>query len=515
MNALAPSPGRGARRLVWEATFVLLVGLCTAPLWLVDTLAIQDLPQHLAAIRVLHSLHDPAFGLSEYFTLDLFRTQYLAYYLVADLLAYPFGVELGNRMLLIACVVGTPYAMRSLLRECEGNEELSLLTLPLLYNAHLILGFLNFLAAIPLCLFALALTLRDRHRPSRRTSLAVALVLFVAFYTHVIPFAFAALGVVLVHAQASWRPMLRGLAPIAPSMIAAGSWLAWAPAGQASMGAVAGGRSHAASAVFRPMAQAWAELPMWMTDVLHGDIDDALLTRFSWVLLAALLFGFGARWTGVVAQPRYASRLTLLPLLAAVSYFVLPESYDWIWPIAPRFPLLCALLAIVTVPRLPAVVARAVVIAAVVIALMQSRAVAHAFISFDRDEVGELDAAIDAIPAAKRVAGLIFDRGSRQVKFSPFIHSVAYYQVRKGGAVMFSFADFPQSPFAFRDDNRPPRVQPRWEWKPEAVNPVRDLAWYDYVLVRGGPGRIASSRPHYAPVFRGPHWSVWQRLPAR
>jgi hypothetical protein len=98
------------------------------------------------------------------------------------------------------------------------------------------------------------------------------------------------------------------------------------------------------------------------------------------------------------------------------------------------------------------------------------------------------------------------------VKFSPFIHSVAWLQAERGGAVMFTFADFPQSPIRFREDDRPPRVPPRWEWTPERVDPRRDREWYDYVLVRGGPGRIAQDRELYEPVFRGPRWSVWRRL---
>lgn len=513
MESLAPRPAR--RRLAGEALFLLVVALCVVPLWLVDTLAIQDLPQHLAAIRVLHSYNDAAFGLREYFTLDLFRTQYLAYYLVADLFAYPLGVELGNRVLLTACMAATPYAMRALLRETGGNQELSLFTLPLLYNAHLILGFLNFLAAIPLCLLALALSLRARHARSRPAAIGLAVVLVATFYTHVIPFGFAALGVVLIQAQRRLRSWLGGMMPIAPSMIAASVWLWSSPAGQASVGAISGQRSHATAAVFRPIAQAWATLPMWMTDVLRSDVDDALLLRFTWILLAALLLGIGLRSTGSVSQLRSPWRLAPLPVVAALGYFVLPESYDWIWPIAPRLPILCALLTIAVVPRLPTSIARVLALGAVVLALTQTRAVGKAFVTFDRDEVGELNAALDTIPPAQRVAGLIFDRGSREVKFSPFIHAVAYYQVQKGGAVMFTFADFPQSPFAFRDDHRPPRVMPRWEWMPELVEPVRDLAWYDYVLVRGGPGRIARSAPHFTPTFRGPHWSVWQRLPVR
>jgi hypothetical protein len=102
--------------------------------------------------------------------------------------------------------------------------------------------------------------------------------------------------------------------------------------------------------------------------------------------------------------------------------------------------------------------------------------------------------------------GLIYARGSEQVKFAPFIHYVAYYQARKGGAVMFTFADFPQSPFRFREENRPPRVQPRWEWLPQQVRP-RDLTWYEYVLVRAGPSPCAHE---CTAVYRGNLWSVWR-----
>jgi len=99
----------------------------------------------------------------------------------------------------------------------------------------------------------------------------------------------------------------------------------------------------------------------------------------------------------------------------------------------------------------------------------QARVVQQAFSAFDHEEVGALDGALAAIPDGRRVCGLIWQRGSRHVKFSPFIHAVAYYQARKGGAVMFTFADFPPSPFRFRPDNRPPRVPPRWEWLPQRV----------------------------------------------
>jgi hypothetical protein len=156
------------------------------------------------------------------------------------------------------------------------------------------------------------------------------------------------------------------------------------------------------------------------------------------------------------------------------------------------------------------VASHAVLGAGLLIAAASFHYVGDAFADFDRKEVGDFDRALAAIPRGQKVVGLIHKRRSRHVAFSPFIHFVAYYQARRGGAVMFTFADFPQSPFRFRDDDRPPRVPARWEWTPRRVQPSQ-LDWYDYALVRGRPGRIARRGSGFAPVYRGKRWSVFQR----
>jgi hypothetical protein len=207
----------------------------------------------------------------------------------------------------------------------------------------------------------------------------------------------------------------------------------------------------------------------------------------------------------------FTRRVAWLAPLAGVLYFVTPASYDWIWPISARFPLLALVLLVPALPRLAGTRALVVFAGVALVAVLSFRDVSRAFVAFERDEVGELDDAIAAIPPGKRVAGLIWDRWSTNVKFAPFLHAVAYYQAERGGAVMFTFADFPQSPFRFRENDRPPRVPPRWEWTPERVDPRRDLAWYEYVLVRGDPRSVAHDPSLYEPAFRGPHWSVWRR----
>jgi hypothetical protein len=506
-----------------EIAFAALSVLAALPVWLVEHPPIQDLPQHLAAIRVLADFGDPELGFERWFETSLGSTQYLAYYLAAIVLSKVFGVVAANRILITAAIVGTPYAMRALLRALGRNEDAALLVFPLTWNAHLILGFLNFASAIPLALYGLALAVQLRREPTRARAVGLAAVALVAFLTHVVPFAFFAVGAALVAAGDDLRSTLRRLLPLVPAALAAVIWSQASPAGQSTL--TAAFFSDADGAGPQPQFMSWAdairETPAWLTDVLHTETDEHMLVL--WALLVFTMIALGA---GPSTRDHAASRddvltgsllrrLGLLAPLAALAYFVTPASYDWIWPINARFPLLALLFLVPLVP-VPRGLARLLVLAGVVaVSVTSALEVTDAFERFEEEEVGELDDALEEIPAGQKVAGLIFDRGSGAVKFSPFIHSVAWYQAEKGGAVMFTFADFPHSPFRFRQDDRPPRVQPRWEWMPERVDPRADLGWYDYVLVRGGPGRIASQRETFEPIHRGPRWSVWRRVGER
>jgi hypothetical protein len=523
MKRATDSLRRLAGRASWpfELVFLALVTGSVVPLWLVRYPPIEDLPQHLAAIRVLHSLHDPAFGLAPYFELTLSRTQYLAYYLAADLLSYPLGVRVANLVLVTAAVAGTPLALRALLRALGRDEKLALFALPLAYNAHLILGFFNFLAAIPLAFAGLALAVRLRERFTRGRALALAAITFVTFYTHVVPFAFLGLGAALVALGGGLRATVLRLATLVPAGLAALVWAKRSPAGQATATAALGSANTGPQPTYAVVSEALRDLPNWLTDVFHRERDAELLVAT--LALFVLAVGLGARPAQGDAAPSpddalrgaLTRRLAILSPLALVLYFVTPTGYDWIWPISARFPLLALLFAVPVLPtprRFAGVVLAAALTAVSVFSFVEA---GERFVAFEREEVGELDEALAAIPAGRRVAGLMFDKYSQHAKFAAFLHFVAYYQADKGGAVMFTFADFPQSPFRFREGHRPPRVEPRWEWTPERVDPRRDLAWYEYVLARGPALRLANDRTLYEPVFRGPRWSVWRRLDFR
>jgi hypothetical protein len=498
-------------RGLFALLFFAAVAWTALPLWAAGYLPIEDLPQHLAAIRVLHSYHDPAFGFERYFELELFRTQYLAYYLLGDWLAYFIDLELGNRLLIIACVVATPYALRYLLKTLGRPEWLALFALPLAYNAHLILGFVTFLMAIPAALWGLGLVARQRSVPSAwRPPLLAAVALF-CFLSHVVPFAFLLLGCGLLALGSKPLVSVRLLAPLLPSMAAAALWLAESPAGRATWTAAHGGGGNAGpQPIYQPAAQALRDLPNWLSDTFQGEDDAHVLAGSALVLALTLLLGLLAalyRWREPRAPGAYLF-LRLLPLapLAALCYFIAPSAYDWIWPIAQRFPLLALIFAIPLLPAPPRAAALVLTCALLALSWQSQALVTRAFAAFDQQEVGEFDAALATIPNGKRVLGLIYARGSSFVKLSPFIHFVAYYQARKGGAVMFTFADFPQSPFRFRESNRPPRVPPRWEWLPQHVR-ADDMQWYEYVLVRGG--QIPCREPCQQ-LFGAGMWAVYR-----
>jgi hypothetical protein len=482
-------------------------------------------------VRVLHDFGDPTLGFARFFEIDLLRTQYLAYYLAAHLLAYATGVELACKLLIAGSLVATPYAARGLLAALGKDERMALLLFPLAYNAHLVLGFLNFIAAIPLSLHGVTLAVRQRRQPTPRRALGLALLAVVTFYTHVVPFALLALGVALVSLGRDPRRLALGVAPLLPAGLAALVWLARSPAGQATLTA-ARGADVGTAPQFMPAKLAFAETPRWLTDVL-GD-GAGLRVLQAWMAVCALALALAAiervvalrRRARAAPQPSASEatssapdalarslslRLALLAPVCAALYFVAPTSYDWIWPIAQRFPLLAAVWLVIALPRFQ-LGKSALLALAIALGAASSHYAGKAFAAFDREEVGDFDRALAVIPVGQRVVGLIFQRGSRHVAFSPFIHYVAYYQARKGGAVMFSFADFPQSPFRFREDNRPPRVPPRWEWLPERVR-TRDLTFYDYALVRGGPGAVARRGAGFVPVYRGDRWSVWKQSP--
>lgn len=519
----------------------LVVGLVTlfalSPFFLTLRPPLQDFPQHLAAGHVLLEPNNPEFRFAEYFESEWLRSQYLGIYVLIGLFYYPLSWFVEHPLLLASrcsiVVLGIAWAASG---EWLGTRVLrrsgvGLFFLVLFFNAHLILGFLNFLLGTACAFVTLALFANLRARrasaptPQGATRLRVLLgaAALATFYFHIVPFAMVLAVFLAAFVLDTVLPRFFCTAPrhaltpldytaCSPALLALGVWL-FSPAGQSTRHAAQGGNEKV-KAVFTSADANTKALDSWLMDVFRSEWDTKLMYLALGALGVYIVLEWVGRWLAhrlgetTHESPADTPLLWLLrcgAIACAIAYYVTPASYDWIWPINARFPLLALLLLPFWLPvstqacARPSWLRRARATTFALCTLLWAGAAVgetllarHAFKGFTKETEG-LDDILEAIPRGQKVATLVFDRASRFVAFSPFLHVGAYYQAERGGVSYFSFNDFPQSPVRFLPDDRPPKAKPRWEWRPETVKPDDDLAWFDYLIVRGGPATLRAN----------------------
>lgn len=484
--------------------YMLAAAVASAPAWIVRHPPLQDLPFHVATIRILRSFGDPAFGFADHFVLTLGRTQYLTYYVVGAFLSMFVGLTGANVLLVSGYLGGTVLALRSMLRALGRDERLCLFVIPLLVNTMFILGLLPFLIGIPLLMWAIAVAIRTFERPDIGHSVLLGILVLALFYSHIFPFGLFCIGFALMFPWVQPRRWLRCLAPVVPAGAVLVWWTIFTPAGQLVRGAAtdSGADPH------RAMDAAIADLPNWFANVLRDTTDEQGIVALAILVVAA--FGLSL---GDTDSAKPSSRVfTLLPIACMILYFLLPEGHGYIWLIAQRFPILFAMLAIPLVRMPSGKRGWTVTAAAAVLGTLTTVNTCRHFVDFEVKDVGGIDAAIDAIPTNKKVCALIYDRGSSVMNNQPFLHFGSYYQARKGGVVMFTYAGYAHWPVDFRPGKYPPPGGParlRWEWMPDSVSMSEIYPYYDYVLTRGNGFRPPSGTYHR--LWSDEHWWVWER----
>jgi hypothetical protein len=482
--------------------FLLVAFIATAPAWIVKHPPLEDLPLHLATIRTLRSIHDPAYGMDRDLVLHLGRTQYVIYYILGAGLSFVTGVIGANVVLLSAYLGGTVLALRALLVALGRDERLCLFVLPLLVNEMFVYGLFPFLLGIPIMLWALAMAVRHFEKPTLHTGGLLAALALALFYSHVFPFGIFCIGFAAMFPYAKPSRWLASAAPIVPAVLVLLWWTFFTAAGQLVSGATNGFDSQ------RSLGASIADIPNWFIDVLRDGSDNVVVIALGALVVAA----FGLSLGDSDRTKPIARVYALLPLACIVLYFLLPESHGYIWLIAQRFPILFAITAIPLV-RMPRG-ARGVLVSAAAL-LLGVGAIANTckhFIGFERQEVGDIDGAIEAMDPGRHVCALIYDKSSAVVKNVPFLHFGSYYQEAKGGVVMFTFAGYLHWPVDFLPGRYPPPGKPareRWEWTPESVPMSEVFPYYDYVLTRGQGFRPPPGTYHMK--WRGDRWTVWAK----
>ena len=432
--------------------------------------------------------------------------------MVAGALALLFGATLAVKLVMIAVLIAIPYGLRALLREIGSDPRYAYFAISLTYSAHLVLGFLNFLAAVPFMLFSLVYAARYRAAPTLVRSLTLAGLLLTLFYMHVLPFALAMVGVGLVLLGCRGRYRLGAVGALAPALAAAALWTQGSDAGGSTVDLLKATlqRETNDETRFQPLEKTIRELPDWLTDVLPGVADVCLLAAACMILIGVALAL--REQSGAPPVPRSTRLLVLLPPLALALAFTMPYQHAWIWPVAGRFPYLFLLLLPIVLPRmrLAAGMPAAALLAA--LGLAHVALVGVAFYRSDRKEARGFEGALATIPVGAHTLGLMYGAGSRFVRYGVFMQYHAYVQAERGGVTAFSFASLPQSPFVYRGyPAGPPPVNLGSGWAPQNADMQLAARFFEYAIAHGENPHLQLVHLFYEPVYSRNGWSVFRR----
>jgi len=112
-----------------------------------------------------------------------------------------------------------------------------------------------------------------------------------------------------------------------------------------------------------------------------------------------------------------------------------------------------------------------------------------------RDESAGLSELLATTEPGENLAGLIFERSSASWPTMPvYLHFPAYYQVEKGGRLLFSFAELFQTSARFRPGKSWDDLLREWnDWNPRLFDYGRHGGRFRYFLVRGTPADVTAA----------------------
>ena len=195
----------GGLPLVWLMLTIMLL----VPVWHQRMLPMLDTANHLALVRGWHSFHDPAYRISEYYTLRIRPVPYFLFYLSIHLLMFLWSIEVANKIFLSMYLILFPLSILSVARALKRSPWLALGAFPLAFNQNWIYGFSSYLMGTVFLFFSLAMLLRHLDEGRRRHAVWLGVCTLLCYFSHIMPwccFGICAIVVLL----ASWRKWQRG-----------------------------------------------------------------------------------------------------------------------------------------------------------------------------------------------------------------------------------------------------------------------------------------------------------------
>lgn len=263
--------------------FVGLLLLSLAPVARATVLPMADWPSHLAMIRILGELGDPASPFQTFFARRPGFTPYVGFYWSTRVLAAVMPLEAAGRIFLCTVLVALPLSTLALIRAFGGSRWLALLAIPFAFAFPFHLGLVPYMAGIPPAIATVALTVArlQGRLPAARWDVVAAILPIVSLLLHAHAFAFALTGAflcALITRGPDVRTRGRLLLPILPAALLFGFWTV-------GTGLVSAGANTAEWSVrFDPVSKRMLALAPNLTAAYKDTLDTGVLQVFAVLL---------------------------------------------------------------------------------------------------------------------------------------------------------------------------------------------------------------------------------------
>jgi hypothetical protein len=185
-----------------------VIGLPTILLLCLPLIPLTDLPEHTLAIQ---GMQGALFGHPGALEANFRTSPYLAYHMLGAVLAEVFGsADISNRVLIGCSALAFPLSLRRALLALGAAKEIAWFGVLPFFCRALSIGFLPFMASVPIGLFLLSharspcVDVRD-VRPAVFRSVLLACAASLLFYSHISTFSIFVPAALLVGAADRWR----------------------------------------------------------------------------------------------------------------------------------------------------------------------------------------------------------------------------------------------------------------------------------------------------------------------
>lgn len=500
--------------LAFWGLIAFLAAVSLAPLWSVRIPPMQDIWQHLALVDIIHYYDAPGSVYPDYFLLPTTPKPNLAYYYVTHWLAYGFGLETANKLVLSLYVLAFPLSFLYLMRSFGRSRWLTLFSFPLIYNAMFAYGFVAFLLGMPILMAGVGVFRRfmatQQEEPFGFYGYLSATALLAAFFTHAHIFLLLGLlcGILwILHRPTTvWGTTLKTW-PFIPSLVFFLPWFVrhFVSRSPSSTGITFGSLEQFFGPTYYRPGYVINHFFHFISDYFRNDVDDVLFLLMILVMIILLMGRRAPAIPGDSHRKLAFFDLEILTLTLGVSVMLLPEHIEAQSIVSLRH-LVLGLLFFFGWVGFDGVPRRIAVVAVALLTVVQLTSVANLVAGFKK-----VEAELDGYPSlfqhadgGKRLLQVARNQDSAITAYGAFRHIHFFYMLERGGISDVPFAEYPHNPIQYRRGMVPPKP-------PVQFTLNEGWFYFDYVLLRkSSMPNIRAAEAHLDPVADVADWSLYR-----